>query len=97
MAGKNKKRRTRRFWSNDERRLICAQARMPGFSDAQVARIYAMNTNPIHTWLRYPKFAPEAEITEHAETRCAMLTEPSGGETRKIPESKGYATVAALS
>ncbi|MBM1815958.1 transposase, partial [Sulfitobacter pseudonitzschiae] len=46
MAGK--KGQKKRFWSDDEKRSICAQARVPGVSVAQVARRYAMNTNLIH-------------------------------------------------
>lgn len=50
MAGK--KGQKKRVWSDDEKRSICAQARVPGVSVAQVARRYAMNTNLIHKWLR---------------------------------------------
>lgn len=48
----SKKRRTKRFWSDEEKRSICAQTRAPGVSVAQVARRYAMNANLIFTWLR---------------------------------------------
>jgi transposase-like protein len=33
----------KRFWSDDENREICGQARVEGASVAQVARRYAMN------------------------------------------------------
>ncbi len=60
MAGK--KGHKKRFWSDDEKRLICAQARVSGVSVAWVARRYAMNANLVHTWLRDPRFsADEAE------------------------------------
>ncbi len=39
----------RRFWSDDEKRLIRFQTRAPGVSVTQVARRYAMNANLIHT------------------------------------------------
>ena len=55
MAGK--KGQKKRVWSDDEKRSICTQARVPGVSVAQVARRYAMNTNLIHKWLRDPRFA----------------------------------------
>ena len=55
------KRRKRRSWSDDEKREICAQTRVPGVSVAQVARRYAMNANMIHTWLKDARFAPVAE------------------------------------
>ena len=48
-----------RVWSDDEKRSICAQARVAGVSVAQVARRYAMNTNLIHKWLRDPRFSSE--------------------------------------
>lgn len=67
MSGK--KGQKRRFWSDDEKRLVCAQARVPGVSVAQVARRYAMNTNLIHTWLRDPQFAPEVELPVDGETQ----------------------------
>jgi len=41
------KRRKRRKWSDDEKRMTCAQARMPGVSVAQVARRYDVNANQI--------------------------------------------------
>ncbi|KIN66151.1 putative transposase number 1 for insertion sequence isrm28 [Sulfitobacter noctilucicola] len=62
MAGK--KGQKKRFWSDDEKRSICAQTTVPGVSVAQVARRYAMNANLIHNWLKDPRFAPEADIAE---------------------------------
>ena len=62
MAGK--KGQKKRFWSDDEKRSICAQTTVPGVSVAQVARRYAMNANLIHNWLKDPRFAPEPEISE---------------------------------
>ncbi|MEQ8797086.1 MAG: transposase [Gammaproteobacteria bacterium] len=58
----------KRFWSDEEKRSICLQARATGVSVAQVARRYAMNANLIHNWLRDPRFAPEADdgMTEGA-------------------------------
>ena len=58
MAGK--KGQKNRFWSDDEKRSICAQTSVPGISIAQVARRYSMNTNLIHNWLKDPRFAPKA-------------------------------------
>jgi transposase len=55
MAGK--KGQKKRVWSDEEKRSICAQARVSGVSVAQVARRYAMNTNLIHKWLRDPRFS----------------------------------------
>jgi transposase len=62
MAGK--KGQKKRVWSDDEKRSICAQARVSGVSVAQVARRYAMNTNLIHKWLRDPRFASEGQAAD---------------------------------
>jgi hypothetical protein len=48
MAGK--KGQKKRFWADEEKRSICAQALAPGVSVAQVARRYAMNANLIFKW-----------------------------------------------
>ena len=55
----SKKGQKKRFWSKDEKHLICAQARVAGGSVAQVARWYSMNANLIHKWLRAPWFATD--------------------------------------
>ena len=62
MAGK--KGQKKRFWSDDEKHLICGQARVAGISVAQVARRYSMNANLIHKWLRDPRFA--ADVSDDA-------------------------------
>jgi len=59
MSGK--KGQKKRFWSDDEKRSICAQTTLSGVSVAQVARRYSMNANLIHTWLKDPRFAPASE------------------------------------
>jgi transposase len=59
MAGKAGQKK--RFWSDDEKRSICAQTTTAGVSVAQVARRYGMNANLIHKWLRDPRFGPVAE------------------------------------
>jgi transposase len=61
-------RRKKRFWADEEKREICAQATTPGMSVAQVARRYAVNANLIFKWLKDPRFAPEAEAPEPAAT-----------------------------
>ena len=58
MAGK--KGQKKRFWSDDEKRSICAQTRVPDVSVAQVARRYSMNANLLFKWLRDPKFGEDA-------------------------------------
>ena len=62
MAGK--KGQKKRFWSDDEKHTICAQARVAGVSVAQVARRYSMNANLIQKWLRDPRFG--ADLSDDA-------------------------------
>lgn len=50
------KRRRRRNWSDDEKRMICAQARMAGISVAQVARRYDVNANQVFNWMKDERF-----------------------------------------
>lgn len=50
------KRRRRRNWSDDEKRMICAQARMPGVSVSQVARRYDVNANQVFNWMKDERY-----------------------------------------
>lgn len=51
------KRRKRRVWSDEEKRMICGQTRVPGVSVSQVARRYDVNANLVFAWLRDRRFA----------------------------------------
>ena len=53
-------RRTKRLWTDDEKRSICLQTTAAGVSVARVAQRYAMNANLIFKWLRDPRYAPAA-------------------------------------
>ena len=53
-------RRRRRNWSDDEKRMICAQTRVRGVSVSQVARRYDINCNQVFNWLKEPRFADAA-------------------------------------
>ena len=52
-------RRTKRLWTDEEKRSICVQTAAPGVSVAQVARRYAVNANLIFKWLRDPRYASD--------------------------------------
>lgn len=67
-------RRTRRLWSDEEKRSICLQTSAPDVSVAQVARRYAMNANLIFAWLRDARFAPE-EGQAAADAPCFLPVE----------------------
>mgnify|MGYP003428248770 CR=1 FL=1 len=63
-------RRTRRLWTDEEKRSICLQTVAPGVSVAQVARRYAVNANLIFKWLRDPKYRPKPGTgSEEADLR----------------------------
>ena len=51
------RKRVRRFWSDDEKRMICMQTCAPGVSVSQVLRRYSVNANLIFKWLRDPRFS----------------------------------------
>ena len=51
-------RRTRRFWSEEEKRRIVAQTCAPGVSVSQVGRRYDVNANLIFKWRRDPRYRP---------------------------------------
>ena len=48
-------RRTKRLWTDEEKRSICFQTTAPGVSVAQVAQRYAMNANMVFKSLREGK------------------------------------------
>lgn len=60
--GQRMARRTKRLWTDEEKRSICFQTTAAGVSVAQVARRYAMNANMIFKWLRDPRYAPDPEM-----------------------------------
>ena len=75
--GQRMARRTKRLWTDEEKRSICFQTTAAGVSVAQVARRYAMNANMIFKWLRDPRYAPDPEAVEDlaVETPCFLPVE----------------------
>lgn len=59
-------RRTKRLWTDEEKRSICFQTAAPGVSVAQVARRYAVNANMVFKWLRDPRYAPTVTASADA-------------------------------
>ena len=70
------KRRRRRKWIDDEKRMICAQTRFPGVSVSQVARRYDVNANQVFNWLKDPKFAAQQEDDDVARFLPVEVVEP---------------------
>ena len=93
MAGK--KGQKKRFWADEEKRSICAQALAPGVSVAQVARRYSMNANLIFKWLKDPRFSPATVETPAApeDGNVFLPVEISGftAEHQNDDDAKGTA------
>lgn len=62
MTGRHK----RRFWSDEEKRMIVAQCAVPGVSVSQVARRYDVNANLVFTWRRDTRYAAPPEERDAA-------------------------------
>ena len=92
--GQRMTRRTKRLWTDEEKRSICFQTTAAGVSVAQVARRYAMNANMIFKWLRDPRYAPDPETVEVAvaETPCFLPVEivdrPRNEDTVSTPDAE---------
>lgn len=85
--------RKKRFWADEEKREICAQAMTPGMSVAQVARRYAVNANLIFKWLKDPRFAPETEARFlPVEIEASVVHDRS---SHSLPTSSSSASLSA--
>ena len=78
-------RRTKRLWTDEEKRSICFQTTAPGVSVAQVARRYAVNANLIFKWLRDPRFAPDPTSARPPSEEARFLPVEIVAETRSAP------------
>ena len=78
-------RRTKRLWTDEEKRSICFQTAAPGVSVAQVARRYAVNANLIFKWLRDPRFAPDPASSPPPSEEARFLPVEIVAETRSAP------------
>ena len=83
------RRRKRRFWTDDEKRMICVQTRVAGVSVSQVSRRYDVNANLVFTWLRDPRFAA-GEPTEDAGRflPVTIVEEPASAPSSSGVESR---------
>ena len=78
-------RRTRRLWTDEEKRSICLQTVAPGVSVAQVARRYAVNANLIFKWLRDPRYAPDPSSALPPSEEARFLPVEIVAATRSAP------------
>jgi transposase len=76
-------RRTKRLWTDEEKRSICFQTTAPGVSVAQVARRYAVNANLIFKWLRDPRFAPNPAAVPSPAVEPRFLPVEIVGEAKE--------------
>ena len=84
-------RRTKRLWTDEEKRSICLQTTAPDVSVAQVARRYGLNANLIFKWVRDPRFAPGAEQSA-AQVPCFLpveIVDPSRHEAPRRNTTEG--------
>lgn len=92
-----RKRRKRRHWSDDEKREIVAQTRVPGVSVSRVARRYDVNANLVFKWIRDPRFRPLEDdkslflpVEVVAEPAAPVAGPPVAGGRIEIVLSNGH-------
>lgn len=78
-------RRTRRLWTDEEKRSICFQTAAPGVSVAQVARRYSVNANLIFKWLRDARFAPDPASALRPPEEARFLPVEIVAQARSAP------------
>jgi len=85
--------RTRRRWSEDEKRAIVTEASVPGASISAVARRYALNTNLLHGWRRLYgspiKAAAEPALLPVDITRAVPAEQSIDSAPRRAPKPGG--------
>ena len=83
-------RRTRRLWTDEEKRSICFQTTAPGVSVAQVALRYRVNANLIFKWLRDPKYRPGAGSEESGLRFLPVEIVKDAPVTRPMPAAVNH-------
>jgi len=91
------RRRVRRFWSDDDKRMICTQTRASGVSVSRVARRYSVNANLVFKWLRDPRFTPaDCDDTEPDFLPIEIATEP-GNLQSAVGQGNGQIEIVLVS
>jgi transposase len=83
-------RRTRRLWTDDEKRSICLQTTAPGVSVAHVALRYTVNANLIFKWLRDPKYRLGAGSEESGLRFLPVEIVKDAPVTRPMPAADNH-------
>jgi transposase len=101
--------RTRRPWSDEEKRRIVAEAMVPGASVAEIARRHGMNANLVFTWRKAARTAsssvpiesnaPTASLQGDASSAAIEPCEfvPIGVFARTEDGEPGFTTTASSS
>ncbi len=78
-------RRTKRLWTDEEKRAVWPQTTTPGVSVAPVARRYARHAELICKWLREPRHAPDPASVAPPAEEARFLPVEIVAETRSAP------------
>ena len=79
-------RRSRRSWSDDEKRRIVAEAVLPGASVADIARRHGVNANLVFNWRKIARAAlPAAEPNALAVSLQANASSPAAEHCEFMP------------
>ena len=79
-------RRSRRSWSDEEKRRIVAEAVLPGASVADIARRHGVNANLVFNWRKIARAAlPAAEPNASAVSLQANASSPAAEHCEFIP------------
>src|SRR3954464_12103767 len=76
--------RSRRSWSDDEKRKIVAEALLPGASVAEIARRYGVNANLVFNWRR------SARTACAAGAEVAAASEPVRSDAMLAASDPGF-------
>ena len=88
-----RKQRVRRFWPDEEKRRIVAQALASGVSVAQVARRYDLNANQVFNWLHDPRYQPDDDVLAETQFLSVEIVGEPRDERQLEPPASGYIEV----
>ena len=83
-------RRSRRSWSDDEKRRIIAEALVPGASVAEIARRHGVNANLVFNWRR------SARTACSAGAEVATASEPARSDAMLAASDSGLIPIGVF-
>src|SRR3954470_14632729 len=75
----------RRIWSDEQKRLIVAEATQPGALVSEVARRWGIGTGLIYTWRRQPRDGELGAVSVPAATFAQASVTPSSPAAEAEP------------